>query len=803
MKNPIANITNGSLTRKGSKKSISRRGLLAAPLLIAIVALAFVALTFFTAPAQAQTVTTLVSNYASKTTNAIYIGGTDSSNDFIRAQKFETGAHAEGYTLQTVKFSVEGTPGDNINLVVSVYSTNADGDPDTQQHVLTGTLAAGENVFTAPANTVLATSTSYFIHFEDTEESTPHQELGLFRVNDSDEDTALTGWSLAAHYSYNKAGTTGWQSDTNRLVAIDLQGFAGLSTANTAPTASNGSVLTSANVAYTFAAADFNFADTDSGDTLEKVKIVTLPTAGTLALDGSNVSSNDEITKAKLDADSLVFTPATDGTGKPYATFTFKVNDGDDESASAYTMSVNVDAACAEPTHTGDHTQIWSGALTVGSFISSSETFYGFNSDTDPDTGALDPSDIPIAGTDYPATTVVVQGTGTNAGILSWVFGTAPSEAEVNSITLHVCDTGFPLRDFTGRGSGRYSLANSGLDWSAVTARTLYISRDTAIPTLESAVVDGASLTLTYNEDLYEGGLKSNVAFDITIGTASAVNPSSFTISEKEVTLTLPTAALATDTVTLAYTKPATTTQRVQDLAANEAVALSSQAVTNETDVADSTDATLSAITVSPGTVHGFAADRTSYEVGVASTVTQTTITPTTTDDGAEVEITPADADGATGHQVDLSAGQNTVTILVTAEDDTATETYTVNINRGVTTPTGWKASDDFDTLVAAENNRPTATWSDGTTLWVVNDSNTDAGDKIYAYTLATKARDATKDFDTLDAADNNRPTGLWSDGTTMWVADGQDIKIYAYTLATKARDATKDFDTLRRRRQR
>ena len=42
MKNPITNITNGSLTRKGSKKSRSRRGLLAAPLLIAIIALAAV-----------------------------------------------------------------------------------------------------------------------------------------------------------------------------------------------------------------------------------------------------------------------------------------------------------------------------------------------------------------------------------------------------------------------------------------------------------------------------------------------------------------------------------------------------------------------------------------------------------------------------------------------------------------------------------------------------------------------------------------------------------------------------------------
>ena len=52
---------------------------------------------------------------------------------------------------------------------------------------------------------------------------------------------------------------------------------------------------------------------------------------------------------------------------------------------------------------------------------------------------------------------------------------------------------------------------------------------------------------------------------------------------------------------------------------------------------------------------------------------------------------------------------------------------------------------------------------------------------KIYAYSLATKARDSGKDFDTLAGAGNNNPRGIWSDGTTMWVADrgdAQDIRL-------------------------
>ena len=126
-----------------------------------------------------------------------------------------------------------------------------------------------------------------------------------------------------------------------------------------------------------------------------------------------------------------------------------------------------------------------------------------------------------------------------------------------------------------------------------------------------------------------------------------------------------------------------------------------------------SSNATLSALTVSPKDIIGFDPDRASYEVGVAGNVTQATVIATPANVAGSLEITPTDADsGADGHQVNLSAGQNAVTIEVTAEDGMATETYTVNINRGVTAPYGWKASDDFDGLIAAGNGLPSAMWS-------------------------------------------------------------------------------------------
>ena len=114
-------------------------------------------------------------------------------------------------------------------------------------------------------------------------------------------------------------------------------------------------------------------------------------------------------------------------------------------------------------------------------------------------------------------------------------------------------------------------------------------------------------------------------------------------------------------------------------------------------------------------------------------------------------------------------------------------------------TPTGpafaRDPAQDFDTLSAAGNTSPLGIWSDGITMWVVNRFGVK---KIYAYSMTTKTRDHGKDFDTLEAAGNNGPQSIWSDGTTMWVADGLDNKIYAYRVATKARDPDGDFDAPR-----
>ena len=234
---------------------------------------------------------------------------------------------------------------------MTIYSADASGTPGTELHVLSGTISGtGEMTFSAPANTILEASTSYFLHFEDTSTTPALHNYGVQTVDDGLTDSGLSGWTIGERYSKN--GTAAWNQWTNVYLAIELTGSA--VAGNTPPTASNNTVTTNEDTAYTFTAANFNFADTDGG-TLALVEVVTPPTVGTLALNTTPVTPNQDV--AASDIGNLVFTPAANANGTGYASFTFKVSDGTDKSDSAYTMTVNVtavnDAATGVPTISG------------------------------------------------------------------------------------------------------------------------------------------------------------------------------------------------------------------------------------------------------------------------------------------------------------------------------------------------------------------------------------------------------------------------------------------------------------------
>ena len=127
--------------------------------------------------------------------------------------------------------------------------------------------------------------------------------------------------------------------------------------ANTPPTAAGAAVTIDEDTPHTFAVAEFNFSDADPGATLASVTIVSLPAAGSLTLapagDDAGVAVTENQSVAVADIGRLRFTPAANGHGTGYASFDFKVNDGEDDSAQSYTMTVNVTAMNDPPTSAG------------------------------------------------------------------------------------------------------------------------------------------------------------------------------------------------------------------------------------------------------------------------------------------------------------------------------------------------------------------------------------------------------------------------------------------------------------------
>ena len=103
--------------------------------------------------------------------------------------------------------------------------------------------------------------------------------------------------------------------------------------------------------------------------------------------------------------------------------------------------------------------------------------------------------------------------------------------------------------------------------------------------------------------------------------------------------------------------------------------------------------------------------------------------------------------------------------------------------------------SKDFNnTKFASDNTNPTGLWSDGTTMWVADHG----ADKIFAYHTSNMSRYLDNDFSLFSGALGNVLSGsIWSDGTTMWVGDTSIGKFFAYHMSNKSRYMSEEFNLL------
>ena len=257
---------------------------------------------------------------------------------------------------------------------------------------------------------------------------------------------------------------------------------------NTLPSASNGTVTTNEDTARTFAAADFNFLDTDPGDTLESVEIITLPASGTgtLALSGTPVTAGQEI--AEADIGTLTYTPPANANGTGYASFTFKVSDGTAESAADYTMTITVTAVNDAPTVA---TAIPDQPATAGTAFS-----YAFPANTfsDADIGdTLTYAATKADGATLPTWMGFAAGTRTFSG--------TPQTADVGTVAVKVTAS-----------DGNGGSVSDTFDI------TVSAAGDTTPPTLTSATVfeGGVFINLQFSENMLQSNLPSTTTFTVT-----------------------------------------------------------------------------------------------------------------------------------------------------------------------------------------------------------------------------------------------------------------------------------------------
>ena len=213
----------------------SRIRSLAARSLTVVLLVAFAA--FLAPPVQAQTEVTLVSNFSSPGTTLFAVGDISAASTFIQAQKFTTGANADGYTLTSVTFNVGAYEGANITPRVSVYTEATDGNPGSSLYGFTGTITGGgATTFTAPSNATLVAETSYFVVLEDTNSITPSHHYRVQLAVDADDDVAEMGWSLDERYQQRNAES--WTSSATQIVGLEIKGTVNGGTTSTDATLS-------------------------------------------------------------------------------------------------------------------------------------------------------------------------------------------------------------------------------------------------------------------------------------------------------------------------------------------------------------------------------------------------------------------------------------------------------------------------------------------------------------------------------------------------------------------------------------
>jgi len=182
-----------------------------------------------------------------------------------------------------------------------------------------------------------------------------------------------------------------------------------------------------------------------------------------------------------------------------------------------------------------------------------------------------------------------------------------------------------------------------------------------------------------------------------------------------------------------------------------------------------SSDATLSALTLSSGSLSpGFASGTLAYTASVANSVSSLIVTPTTNDANATATVNGA----SPATPVTLALGSNTVTVQVTAQDGVTTQSYTVAVTRAA-------SSDATLSALALSQGSLSPSFTSGTLAYTAS-----VAHSVSSLIVTPTTNDANATA-TVNGASPATPVTLAVGGTTVTVqVTAQDGSTQSYTVA-------------------
>ena len=570
----------------------------------------------------------LLSNLDEGDGTSIVVGTpADSPREFAQAIRFQTGSSERGYNLTSVKAVLaDAAPADGVR--VRIFNSRSNGNPYYSLYTLTNpAISDGTLTFTPPASATVRPDTLYFVLFDSTA-SGAGNDYEIAGTESDSLNSAATGWSLHTDRHAGNGVSLSWTTH-GTVPLIEINGDA--LTEATDATLSALSIDDGVKRFTTLLSPSFDPSTTaytsSAASLIDQLTIE--PTASNA--DGAEVTYLDGSDLVLSDADA-----EKDGFQVDLAVgdnrIQVKVTAADGTTTRTYTLAITRAELLGSP-----HALIGNldEPLSQGRFIGTKDGFtfaQGF------ETGDQE------AGYALTSVKIIVTQTQSGARLRVRIFNSTAGGLPQESIhSLGRAPNGIGVRTFE---------APSNATLEASTRYFVVIDSDA------SNTSKACKISVTSSD------FQNSVA---------------------------PGWSMDSDRLVHTSDRDWYTDHRVPLLEINgEAVVPSSDASLSGLGLTWDDGGTATAIALNPA----FVASTTDYAGSVGSGVDRITIDGTKSDDDTEVSYRDgtdsalADADGnATGFQVDLDLGVNTIKVHVTAADGETTETYSVTVARGSVAP--------------------------------------------------------------------------------------------------------------------